>query len=79
MTKVMLTYKISQARDIPLHYSVRCIAKVAVQINTLFCFSSWQLQPDVSHKPGGRLPLLFARPAFTLATLMRAAASFAAW
>ena len=28
---------------------------------------------DVSHKPGGRLPLLSARPAVTLTTLMRAA------
>ena len=34
---------------------------------------------DVSHKPGGRLPLLSARPAVTLATLKTAAASFAAW
>ena len=34
---------------------------------------------DVSHKPGGRLPLLSARPAVTLATLKRAAASFTAW
>ena len=34
---------------------------------------------DVSHKPGGRLPLLSARPAVTLATLERAATSFAAW
>ena len=34
---------------------------------------------DVSHKPGGRLPLLSVRPAVTLATLKRAAASFAAW
>ena len=33
---------------------------------------------DVSHKPGGRLPLLSARPAVTLATLKRAASSFAA-
>jgi len=33
---------------------------------------------DVSHNPGGRLPLLFARPAVTLATLKRAATSFAA-
>ena len=38
------------------------------------------IQPagDVSHRPGGRLPLLSARPAVTLATLKRAA-SFAAW
>ena len=33
---------------------------------------------DVSHKPGGRLPLLSARPAVILATLKRAATSFAA-
>ena len=32
---------------------------------------------DVRHKPGGRLPLLSARPAVTPATLKRAAASFA--
>ena len=34
---------------------------------------------DVSHKPGGRLSLLSARPAVTLATLKRAATNFAAW
>ena len=34
---------------------------------------------DVSHKPGGRLPLLSARPAVTLATLKRAATNFSAW
>jgi len=34
---------------------------------------------DVSHKPGGRLPLLSARPAVTLAILKRAATIFAAW
>ena len=34
---------------------------------------------DVSHKPGGRLPLFSARPAVTPATLKRAATSFAAW
>jgi len=34
---------------------------------------------DVSHKPGGRLPLLSARPAVTLTTLNRAATNFAAW
>ena len=38
-----------------------------------------QLAGDVSHKPGGRLPLLSARPAVTPATLKRAATSFAAW
>ena len=33
---------------------------------------------DVSHKPGGRLPLLSARPAVTPATLTRAATNFGA-
>ena len=33
---------------------------------------------DASHKPGGRLPLLSARPAPTIATLKRAATNFAA-
>jgi len=34
---------------------------------------------DVSHKPVGRLPLLSARPAVTLAILKRVATNFAAW
>jgi len=34
---------------------------------------------DVSHKPGGRLPLLSARPAVTPATFKRADTNFAAW
>jgi len=34
---------------------------------------------DVSHKHGGRLPLLSARPAVTIATLKRAATIFADW
>jgi len=34
---------------------------------------------DVNHKPGGRLPLLSARPAVTSTTLKRVATNFAAW
>jgi len=34
---------------------------------------------DVSHKPDGRLPLLFAMPAVTTTTLKKAAANFVAW
>ena len=34
---------------------------------------------DVNRKPGGRLSLLSARPAVTLATLKRATTNFAAW
>jgi len=37
------------------------------------------MRSHVSHKPGGRLPLLSAMPAVTLATLKRAATNFAAW
>ena len=33
----------------------------------------------VSHKPGGRLPLLSPRPAVIPATLKRAATNFAVW
>jgi len=33
---------------------------------------------DASHKPGGRLPLLSARPAVTLAVIKMAASNFAA-
>ena len=38
-----------------------------------------QTAGGVSHKPGGRLPLLSARPAVTPATLKRVATSLAAW
>jgi len=34
---------------------------------------------DVSHKPGGSLPLLSAGPTVTPATLKKAATNFAAW
>jgi len=34
---------------------------------------------DVTHKPGGRLPLLSARPAVTPVTLKWAATNFAVW
>jgi len=34
---------------------------------------------DVSHKTSGRLPLLSARPAVTLAALKRVATNFAGW
>jgi len=34
---------------------------------------------DMSHKPGGRLPLLSTRPTVTLAILRRPSTSFAAW
>jgi len=45
----------------------------------LIPFIGSQPAGDVSHKPGGRLPLLSASPAVTLATLKRAGTGFAAW
>ena len=52
----------------------------SVRVPQLIPALSSQRAGDVSHKPGGRLPLLSARPADTLATLKRAAdVNFAAW
>ena len=49
------------------------------RVRELILFLGSQPAGDVSHKPGGRLPLLSARPEVTLATLKRAATSFAGW
>ena len=49
------------------------------RVTELFPVLGRQPAGDVSHEPGGRLPLLSARPAVTLATLKRAATNFAAW
>jgi len=49
------------------------------RVPELISVLSSQLAGDVSHKPGGRLSLLSARPAVTLATLNKAATNFAAW
>jgi len=56
----------------PYSITERCVPK---QIPVL----GSQPVGDVSHKPGGRLPLLSTRRAVTLATLKRAATNFAAW
>jgi len=45
----------------------------------LCCQMPVLMKGDVNHKPYGRLPLLSARPAVTLATFKRTATSFAAW
>jgi len=49
------------------------------RVPELIQFLGSQPAGDVNHKPGGRLPLLFARPAVTLATLKMAAINFVAW
>jgi len=53
----------------------------SVWVSELIPVPDSQPAGDVSHKPGGRLPLLSARPAviLALATLKRAAANFAVW
>jgi len=49
------------------------------RVSELFPVLGSQPADDVSRKPGGRLPLLSARPAVTLATIKKATTSFAAW
>jgi len=49
------------------------------RVPELIPFLGSQPAGDESHKPGGRLPLLSARPAVTPATFKRSATNFAAW
>jgi len=49
------------------------------RVPELFPVLGSQPAGDVSHKLGGRLPLLSARPAVTLVTLKRAYTNFAVW
>ena len=49
------------------------------RVPELFPVLGSQPADDVSRKPGGRLPLLSARPAVTLATIKKATTSSAAW
>ena len=67
----------SIAREKGILYSRYSITESRVP--ELIPVRSSQPAGDVSPKPGGRLPLLSARPAVTPATLKRAATSFAAW
>jgi len=49
------------------------------RVSELIPVFSSQPAGDVSHKPGGRLPLLAVRLAVIPATIKRAAPNFAAW
>jgi len=55
-----------------------CVSITEHRVPELIPVLGSQPAGEVSHKPGGRLPLL-SRPAVTPATLKRAATSFAAW
>ena len=76
-------FRVSQLR--PQHYLLaRCRIKGSPysiterRVPELIPVSGSQPAGNASHKPGGRLPLLSARPAVTPATLKTAATSFAA-
>ena len=64
--------RLKKGKDSPYSISERRVPELIPVLGS-------QPAGDVSHKPGGRLPLLSARPAVTPATLKRAATSFAAW
>ena len=54
---------------------------LALKGGAVFVYRGGQGWPagDVSHKPGGRLSLVSARPAVAPATLKRTTTNFAAW
>ena len=70
--KYYVLYQGSQGKASPYSITERRVPELIPVLGS-------QPARDVSHKPGGRLPLLSARPAVTFATLNRAATNFAAW
>ena len=71
---IRLTSFIKKGKGSPYSIAKRMVPELILVLGS-------QPAGDVSHKPGGRLPLglLSARPAVTPATLKRAATNFAAW
>ena len=71
---VTLTYtlKVEKGKGIPYSISERRVPELIPVLGS-------QPAGDVSHNPGGRLPLLSARPAVIPATIKRAATNFPAW
>jgi len=78
------------ASDLILGYDATASSSIVQDIKSPYSISEHRVpelipvlgsQPasNVSHKPGRRLPLLSSRPGVTLATLKKAATSFAAW
>jgi len=57
----------------------RTVPYVIIERRVPRSFGSSQPAGDASHNPGGRVPLLSARPTVTPATLKRGATNFAAW
>ena len=71
--------KPNQAKYVTVTFKKVDVAHTKCRVMELIPVLGSQPAGDVSHKPGGRLPLLSARPAVTPAALKRAATSFAAW
>ena len=71
-----------QRRAVPGKIAARRVRRYSIaerRVPELIPVLGSQPARDVSHKPGGKLPLLYAGPAVTPATLKRAATSFADW
>jgi len=66
------TIKVKKGKGSPYSITERRVPELITVLGS-------QPAGDVSHKPGGRLPLLSARPAVTIATLKKNATNFAAW
>jgi len=63
-----------------IHDAVKKVKVANTRLQSVgFRSRSQFLAGNLSYKPGGRLPLLSARPAVTLATLKRAATTLTAW
>jgi len=67
-----VTYRFLQGKGSPYWVAERWVPELIPVLGS-------QPAGDVTHKPSGRLPLLSAEPAVTLATLKRAATNFAVW
>ena len=72
MSSHLLTFVIKKGKGSPNSITERRVPELIPVLGS-------QPAGDVNHTPGGKLPLLSARPAVTPATLERAATSFAAW
>ena len=73
---------VQQPKSSELIYKVKVVHPYSIterRVPELIPVLRSQPAGDVSHKPGGRLPLLSARLAVTPATLTRAATNFAVW
>jgi len=65
--------------ELPFLRMTSCYSITERRVPELIPVLGSQPAGDVSHKPGGRLPLFSAWPAVTHATLKKAATNFAAW